>query len=146
MLKKGDVIYVNCRLYKHYGIFNTPQSVIHFAPRGASKTKEDAVIQETTLEKFADGSPVSIIEFQPDASLPADEIISRARSRLGEDGYNFFTNNCEHFARWCATGKSESKQVTKAFIITEIIAAGIVAGVGIKMHYDAAKESGETQA
>ena len=42
----------------------------------------------------------------------ADETIRRARSRLGEEAYNLFENNCEHFAIWCKTGVSESYQVS----------------------------------
>ena len=45
------------------------------------------------------------------ASLPADEVLARARSRLGEKKYCLLSNNCEHFARWCKTGLHESDQV-----------------------------------
>ena len=41
-----------------------------------------------------------------------EETVARARSRIGETGYNLLTNNCEHFAIWCKTGISESMQVT----------------------------------
>ena len=37
--------------------------------------------------------------------------VERARSKLGEDGYNIVFNNCEHFAIWCKTGVKESHQV-----------------------------------
>jgi len=37
--------------------------------------------------------------------------VERAKSRLGERAYNLLLNNCEHFAIWCKTGKSESTQV-----------------------------------
>lgn len=40
-----------------------------------------------------------------------DETVDRARSRLGENQYNFVCNNCEHFAIWCKTGISESHQI-----------------------------------
>lgn len=40
-----------------------------------------------------------------------EETVQRARSRLGETKYNLVTNNCEHFAIWCKTGISESRQV-----------------------------------
>ena len=39
------------------------------------------------------------------------EVVSRAESRLGENGYNLFGNNCEHFAHWCKTGRHRSAQV-----------------------------------
>ena len=42
-------------------------------------------------------------------------------------GYNLASNNCEHFAAYCATGEKRSGQVVKA------VAAGIigVAGIGL---------------
>lgn len=43
--------------------------------------------------------------------LPADEVVSRARSRLGEREYHLSKNNCEHFAMWCKTEISSSEQV-----------------------------------
>lgn len=39
-----------------------------------------------------------------------DEVIKRARSRIGERKYSVLTNNCEHFAVWCKTGLQESEQ------------------------------------
>ncbi|XP_035661692.1 uncharacterized protein LOC118405946 [Branchiostoma floridae] len=43
-----------------------------------------------------------------------DEIVQRAKSKLGESKYCPFTNNCEHFATWCKTGIHESSQVKSA--------------------------------
>jgi hypothetical protein len=43
----------------------------------------------------------------------SDETIERAFSRLGEKGYDFTTNNCDHFATWCKTGEHRSLQVDK---------------------------------
>lgn len=40
-----------------------------------------------------------------------DAVVARAESRLGETGFNLGLNNCEHFATWCKTGTSNSKQV-----------------------------------
>ncbi|WP_367180120.1 lecithin retinol acyltransferase family protein [uncultured Megasphaera sp.] len=37
--------------------------------------------------------------------------IARARRRIGEKSYDLLENNCEHFALWCKTGISESRQV-----------------------------------
>ena len=39
------------------------------------------------------------------------ETIERARSRIGQHDYNLAFNNCEHFAVWCKTGISESRQI-----------------------------------
>ena len=51
------------------------------------------------------------IDYPAEDTLPVDEVVQRAFSRLGEAKYNPFTNNCEHFARWCKTGHAESGQV-----------------------------------
>ncbi|MBR1485765.1 MAG: lecithin retinol acyltransferase family protein, partial [Synergistaceae bacterium] len=40
-----------------------------------------------------------------------EETVSRARSKIGQGGYNLALNNCEHFAVWCKTGVKESSQV-----------------------------------
>ena len=39
------------------------------------------------------------------------ETIERARSKLGEQGYDLLLNNCEHFAFWCKTGVAKSSQI-----------------------------------
>lgn len=59
------------------------------------------------------------IEYLVDASdsvdgqvnFSPDEVVRRARKRLGERDYNAFTSNCEHFCRDCKVGKPESYQV-----------------------------------
>ena len=43
--------------------------------------------------------------------LPADIVVERAISRLGEKKFCISNNNCEHFAMWCKTGISSSEQV-----------------------------------
>jgi hypothetical protein len=40
-----------------------------------------------------------------------DEVVRRARLRLGEDRYSVLTNNCEHFCEWCVRGEHRSYQV-----------------------------------
>eukprot|EP00435_Cladocopium_sp_Y103_P063138 s392_g24.t1 len=45
-----------------------------------------------------------------------EDVLQRAMSRVGEDGYNLVWNNCEHFAEWCVTGRHRSLQVLGAII------------------------------
>jgi len=40
--------------------------------------------------------------------------VERAASRIGERRYSLTSNNCEHFANWCATGVAVSYQVIEA--------------------------------
>lgn len=46
--------------------------------------------------------------------LDPDTVVWNAISKIGHGNYNVITNNCEHFAMWCKTGKSSSDQVDKA--------------------------------
>ena len=51
------------------------------------------------------------IDYAEEDIRPVDQVVDRACSRLDEAEYNPFTNNCEHFARWCKTGSARSGQV-----------------------------------
>ena len=39
------------------------------------------------------------------------EIIKYARERLGDEGYNLITENCQHFATECRYGEPQSHEV-----------------------------------
>jgi hypothetical protein len=61
-------------------------------------------------------------------------VIDRAKSKLGSKDYNLVTNNCEHFATWCCTGRTASEQVRTVSSLTTSGAAaaaslGTTAGV-----------------
>ena len=47
------------------------------------------------------------------STYSAEEIVRRAKSKLGYYEYNTLTNNCEHFATWCRYGEFLSKQETR---------------------------------
>ena len=51
------------------------------------------------------------------------ETVERARSCIGQRGYDLLTHNCEHFAIWCKTGVEKSEQVNE---MLNIIVAGVV--------------------
>ena len=85
--------------------------MIHFASlEGDEISPENAIIHETTLEKFLSNRTLKI-DNNTEVHFSETEIVRRARSRLSEKGYNLFKNNCEHFARWCATGENISYQI-----------------------------------
>lgn len=108
-MARGDQIYVMRELmgipgvYEHHGIDVGDGTVIHY------RKTEEAMIARTTMATFAQGQPVYIKQ-QPVAFIATD-VLSRAESRLGERKYDLFYNNCEHFATWCKTGRSESAQL-----------------------------------
>lgn len=140
-LKKGDVLCVHRMLgaYDHYAIYIGNRKVIHYSDEG-SDLGNDIRIRKATLSQFKNGaSEIFVIDFEAyqdyienpelfdfvglfklafdnlfDNELhlySPEETVERAKSRLGERAYNLLLNNCEHFAIWCKTGKSESTQV-----------------------------------
>jgi hypothetical protein len=133
-VKKGDVIYANRGLYKHYGIYNSERSVIHFSPdKGKEISPENAYIRETSLAAFLKGDELHI-DCSIHPAFPPDEIACRARSLVGKSRgeYDLFFYNCEHFARWCATGELESKQVKKGVAVAVTIAATATVALVVK--------------
>ncbi|WP_131107966.1 lecithin retinol acyltransferase family protein [Pseudomonas sp. Sample_10] len=95
------------RFYVHHGIYLGGGCVAHYA--GYSSSIKPGPIEVTDLDSFASGKPVWVLREHCEYS--SDEIVSRARSRVGERHYRIFSNNCEHFCSWCTRGKSYSTQV-----------------------------------
>ncbi len=114
----GDVIKANHPLHAHYGVYvKTPRGprVIHYT-NAESRSRLKGPVSETSVEDFLDGAEgFKVCRFDP-ARYPrlhsGEETVRRARSQLGKDDYNFFWNNCEHFAAWCKTGEAVSSQVS----------------------------------
>ena len=63
------------------------------------------------------------------AAYAADEIVERARSRIGEQRYRITTNNCEHFCEWCLRGESRSEQVERWLAWPRKVACSAIARV-----------------
>lgn len=91
-------------VYEHHGIDCGDGTIIHYYKQGT------ATISRTAAETFARGGRIYIKD-QAVAFL-SPLVVQRAESRLGEQRYDLLTNNCEHFATWCKTGRHESDQLT----------------------------------
>ncbi|OON93224.1 MAG: hypothetical protein ATN31_06860 [Candidatus Epulonipiscioides saccharophilum] len=99
----GDHLWVWRLGYTHHGIYIGSGKVIHYLKE---RVKED------TLENFARGSKIRIRPYEDSpAHYSQHEIICRARSRIGENNYDLFSNNCEHFVRWCRCGAFDPKDL-----------------------------------
>lgn len=104
----------------HYGIFVSENEVIQFGlPPIPENIRDSADIRviSTDIDTFSCGKIVERAVFTFSEKLrkfPAPEIISRARSRLGEGGYSLLHNNCEHFANECVFGVKRSLQEDEA--------------------------------
>lgn len=112
-LEKGDHVFVKRGIYTHHGIYAGDGTIIHY---NIKESDDHASVYETTVEDFqkwtllADviaetaflyrfSKTLSPIRYSP------DQVIERARSRIGETEYDLIINNCEHFARWCRCDK-----------------------------------------
>ncbi|WP_223547011.1 lecithin retinol acyltransferase family protein [Pseudomonas sp. A-B-19] len=93
--------------YLHHGIYLGFGEVAHYS--GFSGSFKPGPVEVSNLAGFANGKPVWVL--QEPSEYSKDEIVSRARSRVGENQYRILTNNCEHFCSWCLKGKSCSTQV-----------------------------------
>jgi hypothetical protein len=112
-MARGDQIYVMRPfvglngVYEHHGIDCGDGTVIHY-----SKATEPATVRRTSMAAFTRGE--SIYRKTYAVHYIPDLVLERAESRLGEQRYNLLSNNCEHFATWCKTGRSESLQLAAA--------------------------------
>lgn len=111
-MARGDQIYVIRpyvgleSVYEHHGIDCGDGTVIHY-----SKLETTPTIRQTSWSQFTQMRPVQVKRYI--SSFIAEDVVRRAESRLGETQYSLLANNCEHFATWCKTGVSESRQLTR---------------------------------
>lgn len=119
---RADHIYVSRGLYTHHGIDAGDGTVIHFTGEPGQR-KINAGVARTPMDEFLKGGELKIRRYGERDD--ADTTMERAESRIGETGYHLVINNCEHFARWCCTGKKASHQVRGVGTLT---AHGAVAG------------------
>ncbi len=98
------------RGYVHHGIYVGHGKVVHYS--GLARGQFRGRIEEVSLAQFADGRSVWTRSSDLPAFVP-QEVIRRARSRVGENRYRILRNNCEHFCEWCLRGESRSYQVER---------------------------------
>ena len=91
--KNGDHIATYRSVYSHHGIYDGEGNVYEY---------QDGSVMCRTIEEFAGEDDLyTVNESSP---YSPDEIVARARSRVGESEYNLLWNNCENFATWCRCG------------------------------------------
>ncbi len=111
----GAHLVTSRRGYMHHGIYVGRGMVVHYA--GLCGFLHSGPVEEVTMSRFSMGRAVRIIEYSESKYSP-QEIVLRARSRLGENEYHVLRNNCEHFCNWCISGRSRSMQVERPLAFT----------------------------
>jgi hypothetical protein len=96
------------RGYTHHGIYAGRGRVVQYG--GLSCALRRGPVEEIPLSQFAHGRTIWI-RLHESSELDRDEVVRRARMRLGENRYHVLTNNCEHFCEWCVCGEHRSYQV-----------------------------------
>lgn len=94
--------------YVHHGIYAGAGRVIHYA--GFNQPFRSGKVEEVPLERFTRGRSMHVMTWAA-PTFSGAVAVTRARARLGENRYDLWANNCEHFAQWCILGTSRSEQV-----------------------------------
>ncbi len=105
---KGAHMVTPRRGYTHHGIYVGRGRVVQYG--GLSRGLRRGPVEEVPLSQFAQGRTIWI-RLHESSGLDRDEVVRRARLRLGENRYHALTNNCEHFCEWCVRGEHRSYQV-----------------------------------
>lgn len=96
------------RGYTHHGIYVGRSRVVQYG--GLSHGLRRGPVEEVSLSDFAQGCPMWV-RMEESRWFDRNEVVRRARLRLGENRYHVLTNNCEHFCEWCVRGEHRSYQV-----------------------------------
>jgi hypothetical protein len=109
-LPVGTHLTTQRRGYVHHGLYIGRGRVVHYA--GFKALWHRGPVEEVSLEEFggASGWQAHVGRIARFAGALA---VERARSRLGEDRYRIWSNNCEHFVEWCLHGTPRSAQVER---------------------------------
>ena len=100
--------------FTHHGIYAGNGRVVHYG--SVTHGLPGGPVEEVSLERFAQGHRVTV-KALPGSPPEGEEVIRRARSRVGENAYRLFSNNCEHFCEWCLYGQQRSYQVEHVLLI-----------------------------
>lgn len=129
-LRPGDHVAVRRAGYTHHGVCAGGDRVIHFSDENGIANKLSAKVIETPLDGFLQGGGL-LRAFHRRTSPPA-VVIQRAEAVMRGDRrwrpYSLVSNNCEHFATYCVTGRKFSLQVQR---VAAAAAGGLVAAGGI---------------
>jgi len=115
--------------YLHHGIYVGHGRVVHYA--GLARGFFRGPVEEVSLAQFARGRIICTRRSKK-AGFDRAEVVRRARSRVGEDGYRIFHNNCEHFCEWCLNGEPRSYQIERLLSSrrARVMTLGLITALG----------------
>ena len=100
---RGKGIYWHHAIVKHINAISGEIKTIEYNRNGIRfKVLEKTILfQNVTVYLMLHGS------------FDRNLVLWRAQSKIGDEEYDLVSNNCEHFATWCITGRSSCDQVDK---------------------------------
>ena len=109
--------------------------VIHYTT--PTSVKDDALLEgkRIVMEEFVQiQEEIERVQYKAHVHVYSpQEAIRRARSRLDEQKYNIFSNNCESLVNWALTDQDVTDQGTEAAVgvgVGAAVGVGVVAAVG----------------
>ncbi|MDP9190670.1 MAG: lecithin retinol acyltransferase family protein [Acidobacteriota bacterium] len=104
---RGDHLRVYRFGYYHHGIDLGDGRVVHFTNESLL---DPLTVSLTSLAEFAKSGTVEVVTYAGE-TRPRDLVCITALTALRHAEYRLLSNNCEHFASFCKTGRAESEQV-----------------------------------
>jgi len=101
-------------LYTHHGVGIGDGLVIHYS--GLADGLDSGPICKIDLDTFSGGSAIHT-KAHPNRKYTVEKAVERAISRLGENAYCIWGNNCEHFVEWCIEGTHSSNQIDSVVVV-----------------------------
>ena len=127
----GDLIVFQRELYKHYAVNVGNGKIVHITSAEGvgqfccSSISNKAVVKKENFQDFYQEGENVYVERHKKTPLPTKEIVERAESKVGEEGYSLLWRNCEHFAHWCRYGEGESIQAVYLLTVLSIVAVAL---------------------
>eukprot|EP00128_Syssomonas_multiformis_P007654 Colp12_sorted_trinity150504_noHs@30195 len=126
----GDGLVIHLSRNTSSNLFGSSSASLHMSMSGMGHHEVTTIKLEEFLRRAHQRNSRVYIRQYRNADPPS-KVIDRAFSKLGStfDGFNLMSNNCEHFAEWCKTGRKTSQQVkTKALGGAAGVAVGFAMG------------------
>ena len=126
-IKPGDMVRVKSGSFYHYAICVSENTVVQFGDSVVNPRVDptSVCVYETEINDFLKGRFAEAADFDKKElkkKFSDKQIIENALSRIGEKGYHFLHNNCEHFANECVFGEHKSSQLDE---LRKEIASGL---------------------
>lgn len=129
-LSLGSILRVRVGCVFHYGVYVGDDLVVQFGSAEELPCPDPKRVRVCTcsVAQFGAGEAFSIGICTPTDPRPfaPEQIARRARARIGEDGYDFVKNNCEHFVCECVFDRHIAPETERFSALFERLPKGEV--------------------